>query len=200
MDVACHPGDGEWRDPLLRSAGAWGPQRLALPAGPACFAFTGRSPHSSTGLLSPLPTPALPHSETRLEPISPGPSVSPSDKRLTPASKPPPRLSFPEALAGPSCALPLGGVSWESLLWVQAGRITCVSPDVHVHGQSVAGFWGRQRVALALQCHVALGAPHGGWVDGGHFSFLQLGDTALILRATASPTDGVWGHHGLHQS
>lgn len=75
-----------------------------------------------------------------------------------------------------------------------------VSPDMHVHGQSVIRFRVGERIALALQCHVALWAPHRGWIDGSHFSFLQWRHTALILRATASPTEGILGHDRFHQS
>lgn len=75
-----------------------------------------------------------------------------------------------------------------------------VSPDVHVHGQSVIRFRLGKRVALALQRHVTLWAPYRGWIEGGHLPFLQRGHTVLVLRATASPTEGILGHHGLHQS
>ena len=74
------------------------------------------------------------------------------------------------------------------------------SPDTHVHGQTVAGFQVGQRAALSLQCHVTLGAPHSGGVNGSHLSFRQRGHTALVLSMTAGPTEGIQGLYGFHQS
>lgn len=146
--------------------------------------------------------------------IAPRPSVLPSDKHLSHESIPAVHVTLPSqsALASlthaplprvvsPGAALSgVAGLGTRSLPLGAATMTTSVSPDVHVHGQSVAGLRVGKRVALALQRHVALGAPHRSWVDGSHFSLLQWGHTTLILRATAGPTEGILGHHGLHQS
>ena len=116
-----------------------------------------------------------------------GPSQgTPSLKAVSPGTGPPPRAHLTE--------------DRDSSFSCRAAGPNDASPDTHVHGQTVAGFQVGQRVALSLQCHVILGAPHRGGVNGSHFPFRQWGHTALVLSMTAGPTEGIQGLYGFHQS
>lgn len=180
-----------------------------------CFHGKEPGPTFSTppALGAPTPSPC-----PRFRCLGPGtapqPTVLPSDERLSheripaaPGTLPPQtalasltHAPLPRAVSPGQRPPRAPSLGTRSLPSGAVATTTSASPDVHVHGQSVAGLRVGQRVALALQRHVALGAPHGSRVDGGHFSLLQWGHATLILRATAGPTEGILGHHGLHQS
>ena len=128
-----------------------------------------------------------PSSSHSSSPEHTGPSQgAPSLRAVSPGTGPPPRAHLTE--------------DRDSSFSCRAAGPSVASPDMHVHGQIVAGFQVGQWVASALQCHVTLGAPHGGGVNGSHLPFQQRGHTALVLRETAGPTEGIHGHYWSHQS